>query len=202
MRTAAGALGIGVALAGAPGPVQAVLLSEAVRGGARRGFRALAGVHVTFLALLVVIALGVSLAPPSGAVLRVLRVVGGLVLVGLAVDGVRGGDKAPGLERRSRVTPAVRGSLAILLNPGGWLFLAAVASPLLTTASRGEGTGGALVAAMALVAGAAAGDAALVVFGGAGLRRAGTGPVVWIRRCLAAALAVAGFALIVRGVRP
>jgi hypothetical protein len=41
-----------------------------------------------------------------------------------------------------------------------------------------------------------------VVFGGAGLRRAGTGSVVWIRRCLAAALAVAGVALLVRGVRP
>lgn len=44
-------LGIGIALASTPGPVQAVLLEEAVRGGAGRGLRALAGVHAAFAAV-------------------------------------------------------------------------------------------------------------------------------------------------------
>ena len=200
MRTAAGALGIGVALAGAPGPVQAVLMSEAVRGGVGRGFRALAGVHATFAALLVAIALGVSLEPPSGWVLRALRVAGGLVLVALAADGIRTEPSAERELGRRHVAPALRGSLAILLNPPGWLFLAAVASPLLSTASHHGGVASAIVAAAALVAGAAAGDAALVVLGGAGVRRTSAGWVAWIRRLLAAALAVAGVWLIVRGV--
>lgn len=200
MRMAAGALGIGVALAGAPGPVQAVLVSEAVRGGVGRGFRALAGVHATFAALLVAIALGVTLEPPSGWVLRALCVAGGLVLVALAADGMRTEPPAGREPGRRRVSPALRGSLAILLNPPGWLFLAAVASPMLSTASHHGGVASAMVAAAALVAGAAAGDAALVVLGGAGVRRSGAGPVAWIRRLLAAALAVAGVWLIVRGV--
>jgi threonine/homoserine/homoserine lactone efflux protein len=34
------ALGIGIALAAAPGPVQAVLLAESARGGVARGLRA------------------------------------------------------------------------------------------------------------------------------------------------------------------
>lgn len=45
-------LGIGVALASAPGPVQAVLLAEAQRGGISRGFRAMAGAILTFGLLL------------------------------------------------------------------------------------------------------------------------------------------------------
>ena len=34
-------LGLGIALAGAPGPVQAILLTEALRGGVSRGLRAM-----------------------------------------------------------------------------------------------------------------------------------------------------------------
>src|SRR5207247_8877205 len=83
------ALGIGVALAGAPGPVQAVLLAESARGGVPRGLRALAGVHGTFGLLMVCLALGLSVATPSGLVLRCLKVGGGELLVLLGIDGVR-----------------------------------------------------------------------------------------------------------------
>ena len=65
-------LGVGVALASAPGPVQAVLMAEAIRGGVARGFRALAGANLTFGFLLMCLALGVSVATPSGSALRVL----------------------------------------------------------------------------------------------------------------------------------
>ena len=88
------AFGIGVALAGAPGPVQAVLLAESTRGGLSRGLRALAGVHGTFGFLMVSLALGLSVATPSGPVLRGLKVAGGLLLVWLAVDGVRSAGQA------------------------------------------------------------------------------------------------------------
>ena len=55
-----GSLGIGLALAGAPGPVQAILLSESVRGGLGRGLRALLGAFATWATLLITVALGVS----------------------------------------------------------------------------------------------------------------------------------------------
>jgi len=83
------ALATGLALAGAPGPVQAVLLTESVRGGVSRGLRALAGVHGTFGALMVGLAMGLSVATPSGLLLRVLKVGGGALLIWLAIDGLR-----------------------------------------------------------------------------------------------------------------
>jgi threonine/homoserine/homoserine lactone efflux protein len=80
-------LGLGVALAGAPGPVQAVLLAEAVRGGLARGFRAMAGANLTFGVLLVALALGLSVAHLSTNVVRMLKIFGGVFLLWLAVDG-------------------------------------------------------------------------------------------------------------------
>jgi len=199
----AAAFGIGVALAAAPGPVQAVVLSESVRGGVGRGLRAVAGVHVTFGALLAMLALGLSVATPRGSVLRGLEVAGGLLLLWLAYDGIKTAPRAgPNPDEGRRVPPAVRGMLAILLNPGGWLFLGAVAAPLLATASQRSGTGNALVAAFALVVGAALGDVALAFAGGLGLRRANGNVGRIVRLALAAILAALGVWLIVRGAAP
>jgi threonine/homoserine/homoserine lactone efflux protein len=194
-------LGLGLALASAPGPVQAVLLTESVRGGIARGFRALAGATTTFALLLVALALGLSVAAPGGTALRVLEVVGGAFLIFLAIDGLRSRHRVSEVEPERRgLPPLARGSLAILLNPGAWIFLGAVASPLLTEATHAAGTTAAVLTAAALVAGAAAGDAAVVLLGGLGLRRAGEGVVLWVGRVLAAVLAGLGVWLIVRGV--
>ncbi|HEY8556198.1 MAG TPA: LysE family transporter [Actinomycetes bacterium] len=196
------ALAIGVALAGAPGPVQAVLVAEAIQGGVARGLRALAGVHLTFAALLVCLALGVSVAAPRGPGLRLLRAAGGVLLLWLAADGLRAkGPAALDAGQRRSLPPGVRGVLAILLNPGGWLFLAAVASPLLTAAQRG-GTTSVLVAAGTLVLGAALGDVGLVLLAGLGLRFATDRVLWWSRVVLAGVLAVFGGWLLVSGARP
>lgn len=195
------ALSLGVALAGAPGPVQAVLLAESVRGGIARGFRALAGASVTFGLLLVGLALGLSLAPPGGVVLRALKIVGGAFLIWLAVDGLRAGytlDPA-GTDRRT-IPPMARGSLAVLLNPGAWLFLGAVASPLFAEATQLGGATSALFAAAALILGLGIGDGAVVLLGGLGLRRAGQRTVRWVGRVLAAVLAGLGVWLVIQGV--
>ena len=193
-------LGLGIALAGAPGPVQAVLLTESVGGGVARGLRALAGVHVTFGLLLVGLALGVSAVPPSGPAVRILKVVGGAFLLGLAADALRSAgriDAAPG--RRPGLPAAARGALAIVLNPGGWLFLGAVASPLLAAATRRGGVGSALVLAIGLVAGAAIGDCGVVLLGGIGIRRAGERVERSVRRGLALVLAGLGIWLVAGG---
>jgi len=194
-------LGIGVALAGAPGPVQAVLLAEAVRGGVGRGFRALAGASLTFGLLLVCLALGVSIVVTDELVLRLLRVAGGGLLVWLAVDAIRSGwdgTSAPG--RAPSLPAAARGSLAVVLNPGAWLFLGAVAAPLLATATQLGGRAGAVSAALALMLGAAMGDACVVLLGATGLRRASPRMSRWIRRGLAAILMSLGAWLALDGI--
>jgi threonine/homoserine/homoserine lactone efflux protein len=195
------AVGVGVALAGAPGPVQAVLLSEAVRGGVPRGFRAWAGSTLTFGSLLLALALGLSLATPAGLLLRTLKVAGGALLLWLAVDAIRSRYDVPrSAFDGGRLNPTIRGSMAILFNPGGWLFLAAVASPLLASATRAGGRATAVVTALALLAGAGLGDVGVVLLGGVGLRRARPGIVLWAQRVLAAVLAALGSWLIIQAV--
>ena len=194
------ALGVGIALAAAPGPVQAVLFAESVRGGFARGLRALAGVHVAFGVLLLALALGLSVAAPHGLALRILKVAGGLLLLWLAIDGIRSIRSSDQMTNgRRKLPPTLRGALAIILNPGGWLFLGAVASPLLASAAQRGGTGIAVVAAMALAAGAALGDLGVVVMGSLGVHRARERLGRYVRPILAAVLAGIGLWLLLSG---
>jgi threonine/homoserine/homoserine lactone efflux protein len=194
-------LGIGIGLASAPGPVQAVLLAEAVRGGLARGFHALAGANLAFELLLVCLALGLALVPPAGTTLGILQLAGGAFLLWLAADGFASGRRTQTATQGSRtLPPSARGALAVLINPGAWLFLGAVASPLLASAAQRGGTGGALVTGTALMAGSAVGDAALVLLGTAGIRRAGTRTRQWVTGALAAVLAGLGVWLLATGV--
>jgi len=194
-------LGIGLALAGAPGPVQAVLLAESHRGGMARGFRAMAGALLTFSLLLTGVALGLSVRPPGGPMLRVLQGAGGAFLLWLALDGFRAQGPAEGAPAdQGSSPPAIRGALAVLLNPGAWLFLGTVASSLLSSAGRDGRLGGSLLAALGLLTGCAIGDGAVVVLGGVGLRRVDARVGTWVRRALAALLAGLGLWLVVAAV--
>jgi threonine/homoserine/homoserine lactone efflux protein len=148
---------------------------------------------------MVLAALGVSAVSPTGTILRLLEVVGGGFLLWIAVDGLRVTPEAVADRPPTHVAPEVRGSLAIILNPGGWLFLATVASPLLGAATTDGGSMLAIAAALALVAGAALGDIGIVLAGGLGLRRARAGVITAVRRALAIVLLAFGVWLIVRG---
>jgi threonine/homoserine/homoserine lactone efflux protein len=184
-------LGLGIALAGAPGPVQAILLAEALRGGTGRGLRVLLGANITFGVLLVVLALGFSFTSPNDVVLRVLKTLGGLLIAWLGIDAFRGRDDKTSIETpgpRPGIPPTARGALAVIFNPGAWLFLATAATSLVADATRVGGRPAALAAALALLAGVAAGDATVVVAGGLGLRRVSAGAGEWIRRALALVL--------------
>jgi threonine/homoserine/homoserine lactone efflux protein len=196
----AAALSLGIALASAPGPVQAVLLGEAIKGGVGRGLRAQAGAVMTFGVMLLALALGISLAPPSETLVRVLKIVGGLLLLWLAWEGLRGrNDPLEASTERRQLPPVVRGVLAIILNPGAWLFLAAVASPLIASATQDGGRSSGLLAAGALLLGASLGDLAVVLLGGMGIRRAGERARRWVRTGLGAVLAGLGVWLLVQG---
>jgi threonine/homoserine/homoserine lactone efflux protein len=82
------------------------------------------------------------------------------------------------------------------------LFLGAVASPLFAAASETGGTASALLVAVALQLGLTAGDGAVVLLGGLGLRRAGDRVTRLVRRGLAIVLAGLGVWLVVRGFIP
>lgn len=196
-------LSLGLALASAPGPVQAVLLAESVRGGVPRGFRALAGAAVTFGSLLISLSLGLSVAPPTGLALRILQAVGGAFLLWLAIDGFRSGHEVGRPPPKVRAfPPAARGAMAVLLNPGAWLFLGAVASPLFAGASQRGGVGSAIIVAVALMIGLAIGDVAVVLLGGLGLRRVDERVGRLVRRALAIVLAGLGVWLVATAVIP
>jgi threonine/homoserine/homoserine lactone efflux protein len=200
LSAAAAGLGLGIALAGAPGPVQVVLLTESVRGGLTRGFRAMAGANFTFGVLIFALALGVSLAAPTGLTLRILKVAGGGFLIWIAVDAFRSAMPLdPAAASRPTLPPEVRGVLAVILNPGAWLFLATAASSLFSTAVHANGTAGALLAALGLLIGLMMGDAAVVLLGGVGIRRAGDWLGIWVRRFLATGLAALGLWLVISG---
>src|ERR1051326_3342511 len=183
-------LGLGLALAGAPGPVQAILLAEALRGGVRRGLSAMAGANLMLGALLLALAFGVSIAVPGDPLLRVLKVVGGAFIIFLGVDGFRTANQtaaAPG-NGNTALPPVARGALAVILNPPAWLFLATAASSLMVSATQVGGTGTAVMAALALLVGVAAGDGTLVLASGLGLRRARPDVGRTLRRVLAVVL--------------
>ncbi|HEY1330418.1 MAG TPA: LysE family transporter [Actinomycetota bacterium] len=179
---AAAAFGVGFALGAAPGPVQVLLLTEASRGGVRRGVQAMAGANLTLAALGAVLALWLSGIEISPTLLRVVRVAGGLFLAYAGFDTIRAAGReiddgafgpAPG--RASGPPPAVRGVAAVLLNPGALLFLATTGSALLASASADGGTPLAIATLIAMVAGVAAVDFMAVLVGSRGRRL----PVRW-----------------------
>lgn len=193
------AFGLGAALGVLPGPVQFLLLTEASRGGVRRGLGAMAGANGTFGALLLAIAAGVAVAAPGGGALRVLRVAGGAFLLWMAGGAVREARRESGeaLLQLRRTPPAVRGILAVLLNPGAWIFLATSASAVLAEGVRLGGKGLALLTALAMLVGVVLVDGTMVLLGGASRRNQRIARIA--TPVFAAGLAAFGGLLVVQG---
>lgn len=198
---ATGAFWLGIALGTSPGPVQLLLLSEAARGGAARGLRAMAGANATFGVLLVGLALGLAAIEPAPAVLRGIRVVGGAVLIAIAASAFR--------ERRRTLDAGIaepaqrpfrRGVLAVVVNPGLYLFVATTGAAVVAEGARAGGRVTALTTAVALLAGVCVTDGLTVALG-AGSRRL---PEVALRAFLdlsALALGGVGAWLVLAGIR-
>lgn len=198
----AAGIGLGLALGAAPGAVQAVLVTEALRGGVTRGLKAVAGANVTFGLLLLSVALGITLVYPRGVGLRALELLGGGFLIWLAVSAFRSSRDADHGSGRTTLPPAARGALAVVLNPGGWLFLATAATSLFSAALHIGGRPSAVAAALALTGGLAAGDITIVLITASGLRAAGASVKTWVRRGLASGLGALGLWLIARAALP
>jgi len=196
----AAAFGLGIALGTSPGPVQLLLFSEASRGGARRGLRAMAGANGTFGTMLLVLALGVSSLRPGAGFVRVVQVIGGSFLLFLAVDALRE-SHAPDLTEgeRSGLHPTIRGAIAVVGNPGVYVFLATTGTAVLADATDAGGRSIAVLSALALLAGVSLMDSGMVVLG-AGAHRVSQRSLRILGDGLAVGLGVIGALLVIRGI--
>jgi threonine/homoserine/homoserine lactone efflux protein len=194
------AFALGIALGTSPGPVQLLLFSEASRGGVGRGLRAMAGANATFGLMLLLLAAGLSSLEPGETFLRVVQVVGGAFLVFLAVDAIRENRRPEVAEGpRPGLHPALRGVVAVLLNPGVYVFLATTGTAVLANAADVGGRSLAVATAIALLAGVSLMDSGMVLLG-AGAHRVSERSLRVLGDVLAIALAALGVWLVVRGV--
>ena len=193
------AFGLGVALGASPGPVQLLLFSETSRGGAGRGLRAMAGANATFGLMMLLLAAGLSSLEPGETFLRVVKVIGGAFLVFLAVDAIREGRRPQVVDNpRGGLHPSVRGIVAVLLNPGVYVFLATTGTAVVASAVEEGGRGLAIGTVAALLLGVSLMDSAMVVLG-AGAHRVSERFLRILGDVLAVAMGALGVWLIVRG---
>ena len=161
----------------------------------------MAGANGTFGLLLFVLAAGLSFRQPSGSFLRAVRLVGGAVLVVIAVasllESLRGGSEEPAPS--PRLPAFARGVLAVLFNPGALIFLATSASALLAGATVAGGRGFAFATAAAMLAGVMVVDGITVLVGAGGRRYLGRRPALVLGIVLATALAAIGAWLVFQG---
>lgn len=195
------AFGLGVALGAAPGPVQLLLLSEASRGGFRRGFRAMAGANGTFGLYVFLLAAGLSAIAPGPAFLRVVKVVGGGFLVFLAYDAYRESRRTETSEGpRAGMPPLARAILAVVFNPAVYVFLATTGAALVADAVHAGGRALAFLTVAAMLAGVASIDAGMVLLAGGGVRRMNAKALRLLGDVLAIGLGALGAWLVIRGI--
>jgi len=196
----AAAFGLGVALGASPGPVQLLLFTEASRGGVTRGLRAMAGANATFGAMLALLAAGLSSIEPGDAFLRTMRIVGGAFLVWLAIDALRAARRPHEVDpSRPGLHPSVRGVIAVLVNPGVYVFLATTGTAVAANAAHAAGRPLAFVTVAALLAGVSLMDSGMVLLG-AGAHRVSDRALRLLGVALALALAALGAWLIAQGI--
>jgi threonine/homoserine/homoserine lactone efflux protein len=198
-----GAFAFGFALGAAPGPVQLLILSQTARRGLAGGLRVMLGANLTVLVILLALALGLSALEPSPALLRALHIVGGAFLVGIAALELRSlGCEVETLDAPAHADgwgPTAIGIVAVLLNPGAWLFFATTASAVLATAAADAGRTAAVATAVALTVGVSTSDLLFSVVGAGGRRVFGERGIRWIRTGLVAVLLLTGVAFVVQG---
>lgn len=193
------AFGLGIALGTSPGPVQLLLFSEASRGGVGRGLRAMAGANATFGIMLLLLAAGLSSLEPGAGFLRAVRVVGGGFLLFLATDALRESRRPKVTEgTRPGMHPATRGVVAVLLNPGVYVFLATTGAAVTASAANAGGRSLALATALALLVGVSLMDSGMVLLG-AGAHRVSDRLLRILGDALAVGLGVLGLWLVVQG---
>ncbi|WP_456482174.1 LysE family transporter [Methanopyrus sp.] len=126
------AFGIGVLLgiSGglAPGPLQALIVAETLRGGLRSGLTAAVVPAITDGPL--VVAAGLAAARLPGWALRCLGIAGSIVLIYMGLSAMRGGDSVEPVEADGN--GSLRRAVVVnLLNPHPYVFWLTVGSSVM-----------------------------------------------------------------------
>lgn len=163
---------LGLSAAAIPGPWQAFLVNEALRGGWRRALPGTLAPLVTDGPIVILVVFALSRLPE--ALLRGLQLAGGLFLLYLAYAALRAflarRQGLPEVQTAAGRTLA-KAALTNLLSPGPYLFWGLVAGPILLRAWRGaalNGVGFLVAFYLALI-----GGMALLVLATSGARRLG-----------------------------
>jgi threonine/homoserine/homoserine lactone efflux protein len=124
---------------------------------------------------------------------------GGAFLLFLAIDAVRESRRPEAADAdRPGLHPSLRGVVAVLLNPGVYVFLATTGTAVVASALERGGRPQAFVTVIALLAGVSLMDFAMVLLG-TGAHRVSDRALRILGDVLAAALGVLGLLLIVSG---
>jgi threonine/homoserine/homoserine lactone efflux protein len=190
--------------------VQVLILSETAKRGFSGGLRVMLGANGTLLAITLLLALGLSSFAPGERLLDILRVVGGAFLIYVATTELRSvadlrsshadADATKPAEPDGRLGPTTKGVVAVVLNPGAWIFFATTASAVIANASSSGGRAEAILAAIAMAVGVSASDILVTSLGTGGRALLGDRGLTWIRAGLAALLVVLGIGLVLQGV--
>jgi threonine/homoserine/homoserine lactone efflux protein len=159
----------------------------------------MAGANATFGLLMLLLAAGLSALEPDETFLRVVKVIGGAFLVFLAFDALRENRRPETSEApRSSMHPSVRGIVAVVLNPGVYVFLATTGTAVVASAVSEDGRGLAVVTVFALLIGVSLMDSAMVLLG-AGAHRVSPRFLRILGDTLAIAMGTLGIWLIAQG---
>ena len=160
----------------------------------------MAGANATFGAMMLLLAAGLSSLEPGETFLRVVKVIGGAFLVFLAFDAIRESRRPHEVEEtRKGLHPTVRGIVAVVLNPGVYVFLATTGTAVVASAVDQGGRGLAVVTVVALLLGVSLMDSAMVLLG-AGAHRVSDRFLRILSDVLAVAMGALGVWLVVRGI--
>ena len=158
-------LGLGLGAGLAPGPLQALVVTETLARGFAAGARIALSPLLSDLVVVVVSVLVVRSLPDRAV--AVLGGLGGLVVIWLGIEALRDVEVSVEGVARSGGGSLLRGVLVNLLSPYPWLFWLTVGGPLLV-AARAESLASAvgfLVGFYLLLVGAKVALAALVAAG-------------------------------------
>ncbi len=158
-------LGLGLGAGLAPGPLQALVVTETLARGFAAGARIALSPLLSDLVVVVVSVLVVRSLPDRAV--AVLGGLGGLVVIWLGIEALRDVEVSVEGMARSGGGSLLRGVLVNLLSPYPWLFWLTVGGPLLV-AARAESLASAvgfLVGFYLLLVGAKVALAALVAAG-------------------------------------
>jgi threonine/homoserine/homoserine lactone efflux protein len=121
-------IALGLSAGYSPGPLNTLLISQALRHGAKEGLKVAMAPFITDLPIIVVSVFGLTRLSGSRAIMGVISIVGGLVLIYLAYSSFRT-DKIDVDVDATDARSLSKGTLVNFLSPHPYLFWLTIGAP-------------------------------------------------------------------------